>query len=168
MRKILLILATFLLLSALPAYAITTWEGTVLAVNEGDTLVVDHYGEPELVTLYGISCPTKGEDFGPLAKVFTNDLLMGKKVIVEEQIRPAGNPTQALVYVKDTGLLLNKTLVKVGYAWVYDGRCEKAECINWYTLEHEARNAQRGIWFATSSESELPQAPWKYHWDITR
>ena len=78
--KSLVSLLLFWLLPALPL----AWQGKVVHITDGDTVVVLKGSSHIDVRLYGIDCPEKGQPFGSRAKEFTADMAGMEEVEVEE------------------------------------------------------------------------------------
>ena len=132
-----------------------SWEGKVIRVVDGDTIVVTHLGKRVRVRLYGIDSPEATQWYGLNAKQFTSSQVLGKKVSVE--------PVDIDRYGRTVGimsagsLVINKLLVEHGYAWVYDRYCKRSFCAEWKRLEHRARIEKRGLW---KNPRAIP--PWNY------
>ncbi len=136
----------------------TDFTGRVVVVSHGDTLTVLHSGKAERIRLSGIDCPEKRQPFGKRAKQFTARLTYGKEVTVKDLGQGRDGRTIADVILPD-GRVLNRELVKAGFAWWYrryapdDGTLAQ--------LEQEAKGAKRGLW-----ADPHPVPPWE--WRITR
>jgi micrococcal nuclease len=53
--------------------------------------------------------------------------------------------------------LVNEELVNAGFAWVYTRYCDRPICERWKVLEHDAREAKRGLW---ADPNSIP--PWEF------
>ncbi|NLI82067.1 MAG: nuclease [Deltaproteobacteria bacterium] len=152
------LLANFILTLALTgsAYADSaSWQGVVLAVLEGDTILVSRDGKKERIQLYGIDCPERGQDFGQVAKNYAEQRLAGRTIDVE----PAGTSRRdrnvALVFLDEE--LFNLELVRVGLAWVRMQSCTMPDCKGWREVQKGAKRRRAGVW------SDLnPVPPWEY------
>jgi endonuclease YncB( thermonuclease family) len=59
---------------------------------------------------------------------------------------------------KDVGeLVVNKEIVKSGYAWVYRKYCDQEFCTDWAELERIARDSKMGLW-----QDKKPVPPWEW------
>jgi len=131
------------------------WEGKVVRVVDGDTIIVTHQGKRARVRLYGIDTPESIQWYGQNAKQFTSFQVLGKKVSIEPVAIDRYGRTVALVSVGN--LVVNELLVEQGYAWVYKRYCTKAFCSKWKRLEKRARREKRGLW---KNPNVIP--PWRY------
>ena len=146
---------TFPLSSKKPAKKIRVWQGMVVGISGGDTITVLHEGMGEIIRLYGIDSPEKGQAFSKRAKQFTSSMVYGKTVEVEPNDTDQYGHTVALIYVD--GKSLNETLVQNGFAWVYQKYCKEAFCEDWLNLEVVARYGKIGLW---SEPNPIP--PWEF------
>jgi micrococcal nuclease len=146
------LLALSLLLAPATAAA---WSGKVVGVIDGDSIRVLHEGRQEQISLWGIDCPEKKQDFGTKAKQATSTLVFGKFVEVEPATTDRYGRTVAFVRVGDT--LVNEELIRQGLAWVYTRYCDRPICQEWKKLEAEAREKKRGLW-----SMPKPVAPWEF------
>jgi len=79
----------------------------------------------------------------------------GKVVEVEPVDIDRYNRLVALVAVFQR--LVNEELVNAGFAWVYTRYCDRPICERWKVLEHDAREAKRGLW---ADPNSIP--PWEF------
>ncbi|MCW3128045.1 MAG: thermonuclease family protein [Bacteroidetes bacterium] len=128
-------------------------QGRCVGVKDGDTIVVVIDGVQTTIRLAEVDCPEKRQAFGQRAKQFTSDLCFGRQVSVEAKNKDRYGRTVGIVYIDDN-TVLNKELVKAGFAWRYVQYSEDAE---YGTLENEARAAKKGLWAGAN-----PIAPWEY------
>jgi len=131
------------------------WEGKVVRVVDGDTIIVTHHGKRVRVRLYGIDTPESTQWYGQNAKQFTSSQVLGKKVSIEPLAIDRYGRTVALVSVGN--LVVNELLVQHGYAWVYGRYCKKPFRSKWKRLEKRARREKRGLWM---NPNVIP--PWRY------
>lgn len=127
--------------------------GEVVSIVDGDTIDVTHDGKIERIRLNGIDAPEKGQDYGPQAKQFVEELLTRQKVSIETKGLDKHERSIGDVWLSD-GRQLNKELVKAGLAWWY---CQYSSDLSLKDLEQEARDAKRGLWHA-----RVPIPPWVY------
>jgi len=150
-----------LIFAALLAFPVLTlaWSGKVVAVHDGDTISVMHFGRAEKVRLFGIDCPEHGQDFGAKAKEFTADFAFGKVA----EILPVDRDEygRVVAWVNVEGKSLNKELVRAGLAWWYRRYAE--DNLELMDLEVEARKNKLGLW---SQPNPVP--PWKFRRDNQR
>jgi endonuclease YncB( thermonuclease family) len=135
---------------------VAEFSGKVIGVSDGDTITVLRERSPVKIRLHGIDCPETGQDFGARAKSFTSELGFGEIVTV----RPVGvdryRRTVAEVVLPD-GRLLNREIVRAGYAWWYRKYAPVDAALE--RLEREARAARRGLW---SQPSPVPPWEWRH------
>jgi micrococcal nuclease len=125
----------------------------VIGIQDGDTIELKfvftgkkagrRMGMPLRIRLLHVNCPERGKPFYKVAKQFTSDKCFRKKV----QIRHAGNFDRygrllGEVILPD-GKILNKELVKVGYAVHFKKYSTSTEYSN---LEIQAQKKKIGIW----------------------
>ena len=134
-----------------PCFALT---GTVVKVADGDTVTVldDHYRQHK-IRLYGIDTPEKKQAFGRVAGRATASLIAGQVVDVEEIDRDRYGRTVGII--RHNGKVVNRELVKAGYAWVYRQYCKIPDCKAWLRDEAEAREQRIGLW-----QDKEPVPPW--------
>ena len=90
------------------------------------------------------------QPFGVESKRFLKKLIENKKVtLISEGKDRYGRTLGELFVNKDN---INETMVKSGFAWVYD-RYVKSPLL--YSYQDEAKSKNLGIW-----QSENPIAPW--------
>ena len=123
---------TALLFFAIP-YVCWGWQGKVAGVPCGDTISVVHDGKKETIRLYGIACPQMRQDFGQSAQQFTSDRVSGR--IVEVDPVSVDQDGRTIGIVSSNGLVLNRTLLESGLAWIYEQDCSRPECPEWKNLE---------------------------------
>lgn len=140
-----------LLLSSPLAFA--DFSGKVTKVDDGDTLMVLHDGQEELVRLNGVDAPEKTQAFGRKAKQFTKDAALGKEITVIEHGKDDRGRTIGHVTLPD-GTSLNRQLVQQGLAWWYWKHSQDKSLRD---LEDEARAEKRGLW-----RDRTPIPPWVF------
>jgi micrococcal nuclease len=142
-----------ILLGILSSFQSQTMEGTVTAVEDGDTMTVDIKGTLTVVRLFSIDCPEDGQGFGAKAKQVVTALALGKTVKVEKlNLDPRGR-TIANVFLPD-GSNLAVLLLEQGLAWHYTVYSNSKEL---EAIEKKARDQKKGLWV-----QENPVEPWKY------
>ena len=130
------------------------WQGKVIAIKDGDTIVVlSPKNLPVTIRLSGIDAPEKGQEFGQAAKHLASDLCFGKTVTVKESGIDKYGRTLAQIILSD-GRNVEEKLVRLGFAWHYK---KYSSDIRLATLEQEARESQRGLWATLN-----PVPPWDW------
>lgn len=150
MRPLLVLPLGWLLSSSL---AFADFTGKVTKVDDGDTLIVLHDGQEELVRLNGVDAPEKTQAFGRKAKQFTKDTALGKEITVLEHGKDDRGRTIGDVTLPD-GTSLNKELVREGLAWWFWKHSQDKSLRD---LEDEARAEKRGLW-----RDRTPIPPWVF------
>jgi micrococcal nuclease len=146
-----LIFASILLL--LTAFETGDFNGTVISVTDGDTIVVLKEDKTSVkIRLEGIDCPEAKQDFGTKAKQATSQLCFGKNVTVVKSGEDRYGRTLAMVYVGK--LCVNEELIRQGLAWHFKKYNKDPELAR---LENEARTAKIGLWSMGNAV-----APWEF------
>jgi endonuclease YncB( thermonuclease family) len=134
------------------AASATKYDAKVVSVIDGDTINVMHNGAKEKVILFGVDCPENGQDFGDVAKKFTDDRCYKQTVTVESKGQDPHGRTIAVVTLAD-GTNLNQELVKQGLAWWSDKFAPNETTLKKLFLA--AKAAHTGLWSAPD-----PVPPW--------
>lgn len=131
----------------------TTIGDKVVAIKDGDTIVLLINGEEVTVRLYGVDAPEKNQAYGQRAKQFTSDLVFGKQVRLIVNNKDRYGRTVGTVILQN-GRSLNEALVRDGYAWHYKAYSKDMNLAN---AEADARRFKRGLWADPN-----PVAPWDF------
>jgi len=129
------------------------FEAPVVAVSDGDTIVVRYAGKNLRVRLAEIDCPELKQPFGHAARAFTAQLVLDKIVRIEPKTVDDYDRVVARVKTSD-GKDLGEELLRNGLAWWYS-RYSRDRRLR--ALEAEARQAKRGLW---ADPDPIP--PWLY------
>jgi endonuclease YncB( thermonuclease family) len=129
-----------------------SFDASVVAVHDGDTISVRAGRRTIRVRLSGVDCPEARQPFAARAKRFTSDRVFGRTVRVEGHGLDTYDRLLARIVVD--GEDLNEALVRAGLAWHYpfgtpDPRLEDAE--------RAARAARTGLW-----SDAAPVPPWRW------
>ncbi|WP_457573033.1 thermonuclease family protein [Desulfolithobacter sp.] len=145
-----------LYLLAAPLSPALAWHAYVVKVLDGDSLRVKKGNRILEIRLYGIDAPEYGQPYGDKAKRFASQLLYKKTVsLTSKDVDRYG---RIVALVKSDGRLVNRELVREGFAWVYPKYCqEQPLCSSLKRLEYKARRARRGLWKAKN-----PVSPWRW------
>ena len=140
------ILALSLVASVLGAY--NSIEN--IRIVDGDTIkgIVD--GKEITVRLVEIDAPEMDQPFGVESKKFLKNLIEDKKVTLISEGKDRYDRTLGELFVNKNNI--NETMVKSGFAWVYDRYVKN---LLLYSYQDEAKSKNLGIW-----QSENPIAPW--------
>ena len=156
-------------LSAFAKEPVRTIEGTVNKIFDGDTLqMTDTRGNRVTVRLYGIDAPeapkgskkagritNPGQPFGTNAQKALEEMVLDKYVRVDVMAVDQHKMTVAIVWIVDR--IINKEMLKYGWAWAYRKKLSKPYAAEYISLEEQARKERRGIW-----EQVNPQPPWEF------
>jgi micrococcal nuclease len=133
-----------------------TWEAKVVRVADGDSLEVEKDGQRYRIRLYGIDSPEYGQPGGQEAGRFTRTMVMSRTVTMKTMDKDRYGRTVALVW--SGGRLVNRELVRNGWAWVYPKYCrEQPLCKDLEALERGARKQELGLW-----REQNPLPPWRW------
>ena len=115
--------------------------GQVLAVKEGDRVVINAGHMPLTVQLIGVDAPEKGQPYWKEAKAFSERLALGQPVTVRHYDITPTRELRGHVFLPD-GRCLNEELLQAGLAWWVDTEVD----VTFGFMEHEARLSERGLW----------------------
>lgn len=149
-------------LLAFPCYAkgsIRTVEGVVTKVIDGDSMLVTATNGKKLnIRLYGVDAPEVGtpeQPFGKNAQRALEVMVANKNVRLEIMAATKSKSTVAIVWTVEN--VVNKEMLKNGWAWAYRQGLRSPYATEYIALEEQARIEQRGLW-----EQRNPQAPWEF------
>lgn len=128
--------------------------GRVVAVPDGDDVLVVRAGIPKDVRLNGIDCPEKRQAYGWRATQFTSDHTLGKDITVRTHGLDKYGRIIGDVILPD-GSILNRELVQAGLCWWYRKYAPNDTVLA--GLEKEARDGKRGLWVNPN-----PVPPWEW------
>ncbi|MFA5825539.1 MAG: thermonuclease family protein [Gallionellaceae bacterium] len=135
--------------SAAPA---AEFDAKVIAVMDGDTIMVLHDGAKVKIRMANIDAPEKDQAFGMQSRQSLLDMLQKKLVHINSQAVDQYGRVVGLVSVD--GRSVNEEQVRRGMAWEYSHFHSDRSYI---ALQSEAQQAQRGLWGQSS-----PLAPWQW------
>ena len=142
------------LLIFFPILIFSQYTGKVIAIKDGDTVVViDSLKNQKTLRLAEVDCPESGQPFGKNAKQFTSDQIFGKTVKYYITTTDRYNRSIAKVYY-DNGKYLSEELIRNGLGWWY---YKYSDNKNLGILEKEASNKKIGLF---SDPNSIP--PWLY------
>lgn len=147
--------AFFLLVTIAPACGMSQFNGRVVKIIDGDSLLVSAANKTIEVRLYGVDCPEYNQPFSKVIKRFVRKNVLAEKVTVSPEYYDSYGRLVAIV--AKGSWVLNSKLVSSGYAWVYPQFCRKEVCKSWKIDQKRAEEEQKGIW---SKEKQVP--PWKW------
>ena len=149
MWRLLLLLCTIFLICCSKEFT-----AKVVAVSDGDTLVVQQGSTRKKIRLYGIDCPEGNQQFGSEAKRFTMKLVLSKQVRIEPLYNDPHHRIVAKVFLPDE-TYVNAEITGAGYAWWYRRYAKGDQVLE--NREREAKSAGRGIWADLN-----PVPPWNF------
>ena len=136
---------------------VVAWQGKVVRVLDGDSILVKRGGRFHEIRLYGIDAPEYKQPFGLQARRVTSRLVYKK--IVDIQPMDVDRYHRTVALVKVGGRLVNRELVHRGAAWLYPGYCKKQPlCRQLRAEEQQARSQGLGLWAAPNP---LSPSKWK-------
>lgn len=133
-----------------------TFEGKVLSVVDGDSLIVESKQQRVRVRLKEIDAPELKQPFGKRSQQSLTALCANKAARVTWTEKDRNGRTLGRVWC--AGIDANAEQVRRGMAWVFD-RYVKDRSL--YPLQDTARSARAGLW----ADAE-PVPPW--HWRQAR
>ena len=135
-----------------PSLVQSAFTGKVVAVLDGDSLMVLDLRQQVEVRLHGVDAPEGGQAFGNVCKRTLSNLVFGKTAAVQvvDIDRYKRSVSRLTVDGRDVGL----EMIRAGCAWHYRQYSDDA---GYAAAEVEARRARRGLW-----QEGAPVAPWNY------
>lgn len=124
-----------------PFASAAEFSGKVIAVLDGDTLLVIRDGHPVKVRFAEIDAPEKAQPFGMASKKSLSEMVMGKQIKVVSRAVDDYGRLVAMVYAGEVNV--NHEQVRRGMAWEYSRFHSNRELM---ALQHEAQQARRGLW----------------------
>lgn len=127
--------------------------GTVVSVEDGDTLTVLVERQRIDVHLADIDAPELKQPFGARSRESLADLCFGKDAVVREIRRDGYGRT--LGRVDCEGADANVEQLRRGMAWVYQRHPDTA--LSLYFFQDQAQRIREGLW-----ADKTPLAPWEW------
>jgi micrococcal nuclease len=129
-----------------------TFDAYVIAVIDGDTVLVLRDKQKLKLRLADIDAPEKAQPFGKQSLGHLKSRV--NKKVVQVESRAIDQYGRTIATLKLDGVDLNREQVRQGMAWEYSfHHSDKA----FIALQLQAQQARRGLWQQTS-----PQAPWEW------
>lgn len=129
-----------------------TFNAKVIAVMDGDTVMVLRDGHKVKIRMANIDAPEKSQEFGQQSRDSLLEMVGKKQVQIDSQAVDQYGRVVGLIKVD--GRDVNQEQVKRGMAWEYSHYHTDKTYIG---LQSEAQQSRRGLWKQTS-----PQAPWQW------
>ncbi len=124
----------------------------VIAVLDGDTVLIVRDGQRIKLRLTMIDAPEKDQEYGLESKRVLAEMVLRKQVQVTTQALDNYGRTLALLEV--AGSNVNEEQVRRGMAWNYSHFFNDPL---YRALQAEAQQARRGLW-----QQDEPTPPWKW------
>lgn len=128
------------------------FEGRVVSVTDGDTLVVLTKLQERKIRLANIDAPESEQDYGSRARISLAGLCFGKHASVEVQDIDRYERVVGVVTCGDTEA--NTEQVRRGLAWVYDNYNKDKDL---KPIEAQAKRDKQGLWAKRN-----PTPPWEW------
>ena len=122
------------------AYA-AEFTGKVIAVLDGDTLLVMRGGHPVKVRLAEVDAPEKAQPYGIASQKSLAEMVMGKQIQVAS--RAVDDYGRMVATVSIDELNVNYEQVRRGMAWEYSRFHSNRELM---ALQRGVQQAKRGLW----------------------
>jgi endonuclease YncB( thermonuclease family) len=124
----------------------------IIAVLDGDTVLVRRESELVKIRLAEIDAPEKAQTFGETSKRSLSDMVLGKQVkVVSQAVDQYG---RLVAHLSVDGLDVNAEQIRRGMAWEYSNFHSNQTLI---ALQNEAKQAPRGLWAQSN-----PNPPWEW------
>ena len=122
----------------------------VIAVLDGDTVLVRRNGSLMKIRLAEIDAPEKSQDYGFVSRDALADMVLHRQISFHTLVVDKYERTVAQLMVN--GFSVNEEMVRRGMAWEYSNYHSDRRYI---ALQQEARRARRGLWVKPD-----PTPPW--------
>ncbi|MDD2700054.1 MAG: thermonuclease family protein [Sideroxydans sp.] len=129
-----------------------TFDAYVIAVIDGDTVLVLRDQQKIKLRLADIDAPEKAQSYGRQSTAYLKSRVNKKVVQVESRAMDQYGRTVATITLD--GADINQEQVRQGMAWEYSFHHSNSAFI---ALQLEAQQARRGLW-----QQPNPQAPWDW------
>jgi endonuclease YncB( thermonuclease family) len=130
----------------------------VVAVSDGDTIVVLVDSRQHKVRLLGIDAPEKNQPFGNQSKQSLAEMVFSKTVVIDFNKRDKYQRIVGKILLGSVDVNLQQ--IKFGYAWHYK-QYEKEQDVEDRALyanqEYLARKNNIGLW-----SDSIPTPPWEF------
>ena len=124
----------------------------VIAVLDGDTVLVRRASGLVKIRLAEIDAPEKAQIFGEASKQSLSGMVLGKQVkVVSQAVDQYG---RLVAHLSVDGLEVNAEQIRRGMAWEYSNFHSNKILI---TMQNEAQQAPRGLWAQNN-----PTPPWEW------
>jgi endonuclease YncB( thermonuclease family) len=128
--------------------------GRVTRVVDGDTIDVLLASGRIRVRLQGVDAPEHDQPGGAESRLWTQQRLLNRDVLLEPVSQDRYERMVALVYLDEVNV--NRELLRSGNAWAYRRYLRAADRV-FCDIETTARRERRGLWSLPA-----PRAPWEF------
>jgi endonuclease YncB( thermonuclease family) len=128
------------------------FEAQVVAVVDGDTVVVAQGRRKITVRLADIDAPESAQPYGAASRQSLASLVMGKVLTIVPRVKDEYGRTVAALHVD--GVNVSEAQIARGMAWEYSYHHANRKLA---ALQEDARRAQRGLWAQAQ-----PVPPWEF------
>ncbi len=124
----------------------------VIAVLDGDTILVKRVKGLTKIRMAEIDAPEKAQIFGETSRQSLSDMVLGKQIKVASQaIDQYG---RMVAHISVDGLDVNAEQIRRGMAWEYSNYHTNHMLV---ALQNEAKQVPRGLWALST-----PTPPWEW------
>ena len=124
----------------------------IIAVLDGDTVLVRRENGLVKIRLAEIDAPEKAQTFGETSKRSLSGMVLGKQVkVISQAVDQYG---RLVAHLSVDGLDVNAEQIRRGMAWEYSNFHSNQTLI---ALQNESRQASRGLWAQSN-----PTPPWEW------
>lgn len=124
----------------------------VIAVLDGDTVLVKRGNGLTKIRMAEIDAPEKAQVFGETSKRSLSDMVLGKQIkVVSQAVDQYG---RMVAHISVDGLDVNAEQIRRGMAWEYSNYHSNHVLV---ALQNEAKQAPRGLWALSD-----PTPPWEW------
>ncbi len=124
----------------------------IIAVLDGDTVLVRRESGLIKIRLAEIDAPEKAQTFGITSKLSLSDMVLGKQVKVVSQV--VDQYGRLVAHLSVDGFDVNAEQIRRGMAWEYSNFHSNQALI---ALQNEAKQVPRGLWAQSN-----PTPPWEW------
>jgi len=124
----------------------------VIAVLDGDTVLVKRGNGLTKIRMAEIDAPEKAQVFGETSRQSLSDMVMGKQIkVVSQAVDQYG---RMVAHISVDGLDVNAEQIRRGMAWEYSNYHSNHVLV---ALQNEAKQVPRGLWALSN-----PTPPWEW------
>lgn len=124
----------------------------VIAVLDGDTVLVKRGNGLTKIRMAEIDAPEKTQVFGETSRQSLSDMVLGKQIkVVSQAVDQYG---RMVAHISVDGLDVNAEQIRRGMAWEYSNYHSNHVLV---ALQNEAKQAPRGLWALSE-----PTPPWEW------